>query len=160
MNNKISKISLLQKAKNYAFLLLKFRPRSEKEIYNRLKKKKFDDKVIKKTLVFLKKNNFIDDGYFAKTWIESRLKRPLGIRRLKEELKIKGIDKEIIDNQIEQIKKNYREEDVIKKIAQQRFRKLKSIEPQKAKRRIYTYLVSRGFSPDVVIDVLKQETVL
>lgn len=145
----------LQKAKDYAFLLLKFRLRSEKEIYQRLKKKKFEEKVIKETLAFLKDKRFIDDNYFAKAWIESRIKKPLGLRRLKQELKIKGIDKEIIDSQIEQIKKDYSEEDIVTEIAQRRLQKLKGIEPRKAKRRILEYLLRRGFSPDIVIDTIR-----
>jgi len=147
---------LLQKAKEYAFCLLKFRPRSEKEIYQRLKKKKFDDRIIKETIAFLKDKDFINDNYFAKAWLESRLKRPLGLRRIKEELRIKGIGKEIIDSQIDQIKKNYSEEDIVAEIAKVRFNRLKNIEPQKAKRRLYAYLLRRGFSPDVVIEVVNQ----
>lgn len=147
---------MLQKAKDYAFLLLKFRLRSENEIRQRLKKKKFDADIIEMTLFFLKDKGFIDDNYFAKTWIESRIKKPLGIRRLKAELSIKGINKAIIDTQIDEIKKSYSEEDIVGGIAKDRFNKLKGIDPQKAKRRVYAYLLRRGFSPEVVIDVLNQ----
>jgi len=151
-------IDSLQKAKNYAFLLLKFRPRSEKEIYQRLKKKKFDDRIIKETIAFLKDKDFINDNYFAKAWVESRLKRPLGLRRIKQELRIKGIGKEIIDSQIDEIKKNYSEEDIVAEIARERFNRLKNIEPEKAKRRLYAYLLRRGFSPEIVIDVINKLT--
>lgn len=149
-------IDLLQKAKNYCFLLLKFRLRSEKELYSRLKKKEFSDEIIKSALSFLKERRFIDDNYFAQAWIESRIKKPLGIRRLREELKIKGIDKEIIDSQIQDLKKEYREEDVVTRLAKERIHKLKGIEPQKAKRRILGYLLRRGFSADIVMDVISQ----
>jgi regulatory protein len=147
---------LLQKAKDYAFLLLKFRLRSENEIRQRLKKKKFDADIIETTLFFLKDKGFIDDNYFAKTWIESRIKKPLGIRRLKAELNIKGINKAIIDTQIDEIKKSYSEEDIVGGIAKDRLNKLKGIDPQKAKKRVYAYLLRRGFSPEVVIDILNQ----
>ena len=76
------RVDQLQKAKNYAFLLLKFRPRSEKEISERLKRKKFDTAVIRETILFLKEKSFVDDSYFAKVWLESRIKRPLGLRKL------------------------------------------------------------------------------
>lgn len=156
MSNK-NNIDSFQKAKNYAFLLLKYRLRSEKEICIRLKKKKFDQTIIKEALSFLKDNNFINDNYFAKTWIESRLSKSIGLRRLKNELRIKGIDKEIIDSQISQIKNGYCEQDIVTKIAHERFNKLQHrIEPQKAKRRIYAYLLRRGFSPEVVIDAINQ----
>ena len=146
----------LQRAKNYAFLLLKFRLRSEKEIYQRLKKKKFPEGIIQETLFFLRDKKFIDDNFFAKTWIESRLKKPLGLRRIKIELRQKGIDKEIIDSQLSEIKKGYLEQEIVTKIAQQRLKKLKGIEPIKAKSRVYGYLLRRGFSPEIVIDVLSQ----
>jgi len=146
----------LQRAKNYAFLLLKFRLRSEKEIYQRLKKKKFPENIIQETLFFLRDKKFIDDIFFAKTWIESRLKKPLGLRRIKIELRQKGIDKEIIDSQLSEIKKGYSEQEIVIKTAQQRLNKLKGIEPIKAKSRVYGYLLRRGFSPEIVIDVLNQ----
>ncbi len=154
MKNKFT--NSLQKAKDYAFLLLKFRPRSEAEICERLKKKKFDEKTIKETLSFLKEKNFIDDTQFTKAWIESRLKRPLGIRRIVLELKSKGIKNVVIDNQLEELKKNYSEEKIVNDIAQKKFAKLKNIEPDKAKRRILSYLLRRGFSPKVVFEVIDQ----
>lgn len=147
---------LLEKAKNYAFLLLKFRSRSEKELYRRLKKKKFDDNVIKETLSFLKEKNFINDIEFAKAWIAARLKKPLGLRRLRQELNLKGVNKEIIDNAITEVKENYNEKEAVEKIVGEKFRKLKGVEPKKVRRRIYAYLLRRGFSADVVMEVFNQ----
>lgn len=146
----------MQKARNYAFLLLKFRLRSEHELYERLKKKRFDEGVIKEALGFLKENNFIDDNLFAKTWIECRLKKPFGLRRVKQELKVKGINKEIIESQIREIKKNYPESEIVEKIAKERLNKLKNIDPQKARMRVYGYLLRRGFPPEIVSETLSQ----
>ena len=145
------------KAKNYAFLLLKFRPRSEKEIGERLKRKKFDTEVIRETILFLKENGFVDDSYFAKVWLESRIKRPLGLKKLRAELRQKGVDKEIIDSQIEEISKGYCEEDVVLKLAKDRLNKLKGVEPVKAKRRLFEYLLRRGFSTEVIIDIVNRD---
>ena len=146
----------LQRAKDYAFLLLKFRPRSEKEIGERLKRKKFDTAVIRETILFLKEKNFIDDSYFAKVWLESRIKKPLGLRKLRVELRRKGIDKEIIDSQIEAISKGYSEKDVVLKLAKARLNSLKGIEPQKKKNRLYGYLMRRGFQSEQIIDAVNQ----
>ncbi|MDD5166937.1 MAG: RecX family transcriptional regulator, partial [Candidatus Omnitrophica bacterium] len=70
MDNK--KTETLQKARAYAFLLLKYRLRSEKELGERLEGKKFDEATVKETLAFLKENDFIDDKVFARAWIDSR----------------------------------------------------------------------------------------
>lgn len=148
--------SVFEKAKNYAFLLLKFRLRSEKELYGRLRKKKIPEKIIKKTISFLKKEKFIDDADFARSWIESRIKKPLGIRRLTEELRLKGIGGQIIERQIAEAKKQYSEEAVVSEITEEKFKKLKGVEIQKAKQRIFNYLVRRGFSPGAVIDAVNK----
>lgn len=144
----------LQKAREYVFLLLKFRQRSSKEIYLRLKKKKFEEQVIKQTIDFLRGKGFIDDRVFAKAWISSRLKKSLGLRRIRQELDLKGIDKEIIDSQIGAIRGEYSEEAIVAEIARERLSRLKGVQPDIARRRLYAYLLRRGFSPEIVIDTL------
>ncbi len=145
-----------QKARNYAFLLLKFRLRSEKELRQRLEQKKFSAQAVSSTVSFLKEKGFIDDACFAKAWAESRIKRPLGLRRIRDELKAKGIDAAIINNQISQIKKDYPEQEIVLEIAKKRFSRFKGTEPEKAKRRIYAYLLRRGFLADTIIEALSQ----
>lgn len=149
-----SSIDNFQKAKNYAFLLLKFRPRSEKEIFLRLQRKKFDLKVIAETLEFLKERKFIDDRCFARAWIESRIKKPSGLNLLRQELRLKGVEQEIISDLIRETKESYSEKETVVKIAQDKLKKLKNIEPNKAKRRVCAFLLRRGFSPDVVSETL------
>lgn len=146
----------LEKAKNYAFLLLKFRPRSEKEIAGRLKIKKFDPAIIRETLVFLKAKDFVNDKYFASAWVDSRLKKPLGLLRIRQELRIKGVDKDIIDAKIEEAQKSYSEKDVVRMIVRERFLKLKGLEPKKRRARLFSYLMRRGFSAESVIDAINE----
>jgi len=148
----ISNKETLLKAREYAFLLLKFRLRSEKELYQRLKQKKFSEEVIRDTIEFLKEKKFLDDGLFAKGWINSRIKKPYGLRRIVQELKLKGIDKEIIEEKLGEAKKNYQEEEVVEELIEERLNKLKNIEPQTARKRVYGYLARRGFSPEIIID--------
>lgn len=145
-----------QKARDYCFLLLKFRARSRDELYTRLKKKKYEEAVIKETLDFLQEKHFIDDNAFARAWISSRIKKPLGLRKLRQELSFKGVDKKIIDAEIGQISRDYPEEDIVFELAKAKFSKIKGIEPDKAKRRVYSFLVARGFSLDAVIEAMNK----
>jgi regulatory protein len=145
-----------QKAKEYAFLLLKFRLRSEKEIAERLKKKKFTPEAIDQTVYFLKSKGFIDDGLFAKAWIDSRLKKPFGLNRVIRELRIKGIAEETIQGQVSGLKEDYSEKEVVFGLAKERSKRLKGVEPQKARQRLYGYLLRRGFSVDTVIDAISK----
>lgn len=145
------------KAREYAFLLLKFRLRSEREICERLKKKGFTEETVKKTLSFLKDKRFINDGLFAKSWIESRLRKPLGLRRIKQELTLKGISKGIIDGQLGIFRDNYPEEEIVARIAKEKFFKLKGVDAEKKKRRISQFLLRRGFSPGIVYEVMNSK---
>lgn len=156
MRVKTKNIDFLQKAKEYSFLLLRYRLRSEKEIYARLKQKKFPEEIIREVLTFLKAKRFIDDELFAKAWTDSRLKSRLGLRRIKEELKLKGISKEIIDSCFGRLKQDYSEDKTVSELAKVRFSKLKGVEPIKAKNRVYAYLMRRGFSPEIIIDTLNE----
>ncbi|MDD5465045.1 MAG: regulatory protein RecX [Candidatus Omnitrophica bacterium] len=149
-------LSESEKARAYAFLLLKFRLRSEAELKARLGQKGFSEELSRDTVDFLKDKEFIDDRVFARLWVACRLKRPFGIRRIKQELLGKGIDEQIIEDSLAQAKKDYSESRIVGQLARQRFSKLAGIEPQKAKARVYAYLLRRGFSPDVVSEIIQQ----
>ncbi len=152
----VSPSSSPEKAREYAFLLLKFRLRSEKELVQRLKQKGFSEELSQDTANFLKDKKFIDDRIFAKGWVSSRLKRPFGLRRIKQELVQKGLDKEVIEETFARAKEDYDEGGVVRELAERKFSKLKGIEPLKAKQRVYAYLMRRGFSPDLVGEVVKK----
>lgn len=149
-----NKNTSFNKAKLYAFLLLKFRPRSCKEISQRLKKKRFNQKTISEILAYLEEKGFLSDREFARAWIESRIKRGFGFSRIRKELDIKGIDRQIIDAQIKEIKTRYSQEDSLKQLAQKRWDKLSAIPVQKAKQRLFGYLARRGFSSELIIDAI------
>ena len=139
----------------YAFILLKVRPRSEHELLQRLRKKKFPELAIQQALSFLKAKHLVDDLEFAKIWIQSRIKKPLGFRRLKQELRIKGVSADLIDQAIEENKNRYDEREMIKNLIDRRILRLKHIDPLKAKRRVYAALLRRGFSVDLVQEILR-----
>ena len=151
-----NKQAALEKARAYAFLLLKFRPRSSQEISDRLKQKKYPSSVTKETVEFLKEKKFLNDAQFAGLWINSRLNCAMGFNRIRNELALKGIDKKIIDSSLGKIAKEYSEGKVVKELAQARMARLKNIEPLKAKKSVFGYLARRGFDLETIMDVLEQ----
>jgi regulatory protein len=159
---KQSSSGLPEQAKNYAFLLLKFRLRSEQELYSRMKQKRFPPAVIGETIDFLKKKKFIDDETFTRAWMDSRLKKAIGFRRVKNELKLKGVSTSLIEQSIETAKESYSEDEVVADLIRHKIQAMKGLDMQKAKQRIYAFLIRRGFSPDVIVDnlntILKDES--
>ncbi len=144
----------LEKAREYAFLLLKYRQRSVRELGDRLRRKKFPEEVIGQVTAFLVEKGFLDDKAFVGAWIASRAGRKFGARRIRQELRLKGIAPGLINEGLREMEGRRPEEETIRAIAEEKLRKMGDIDPQTAKRRIYAYFLRRGFSPDAVTEVL------
>jgi len=147
----------VKKAKDYAFKLLSYRPRSIKEIRNRLKKKDYSSKVILEVIKSLKRLKLLNDREFVRMWVESRIKtRPMGRYRLYQELIQKGIDRDLIEKTLS----NYREEkeiELAKELAQGKLkRSYRNLDRVTARRRLYGFLQRRGFSYDAIQEVMKE----
>ncbi|MCB9771994.1 MAG: regulatory protein RecX [Candidatus Omnitrophica bacterium] len=145
----------LSLAKAVVYRLFKFRPRSEKEIIAKLKDKDFDSAIIEQVVSFFVKCGLINDAIFAKGWISSRLNKPMGFKRIRLELRDKGVADEIISAEFAKIKTNYNELESVTKIAQRRIKIYHGIDRATTRRRLEGYLLRRGFAPEVIYKVLK-----
>lgn len=147
----------VRKAKDYAFNLLTYRPRSCWEIRDKLKGKNYDEKVGEEVIRQLQKLNFLDDSQFARSWAESRLlNKPMGRKLLRQELRGKGVDEEIIKKVSESAYGEKIEEEIALKLARKRIKKYSNLDDFASKRRLYSYLGRRGFSPDTISQVLQE----
>ncbi|MDP3143330.1 MAG: regulatory protein RecX [Candidatus Omnitrophota bacterium] len=144
----------LSAAKRIAYQLLKFRARSEREIRDRLKQKGFPLGIIQQTIDYLYKLKYLNDGEFALAWTNSRILKPLGLRRIAFELKQKGIAPEVIEETFNGLKGKYQEYDTVMELAKNKFKKMKDIEEYKAKQRIFSFLTRRGFKLDTINEVM------
>ena len=144
-----------EKAKKYAFLLLKFRIRSKQELTLRLKKKGFKFIEINNVVDFLTDLGYIDDFKFAKTWISSRLNsKPCGKKLLVYELRQKGVAPQIINDLVSKIDTE-QEYQRAEKAALQRLKKLQLTDSQvKLKIKLFAYLARRGFPRELITLVI------
>ena len=118
---------------------------------SRLKLKRYDESTIDAVIDSLKKISEIDDVKFAGFWVESRMHvNPVGSLALRRELKEKGVPDQIIEAVINQKEKNYDEYAVALKLAGERFKRLANIDGRKARKKLYDYLLRRGFGYDMV----------
>jgi len=146
---------LFCKARNSVFRLLKFRLRSEQELREKLAAKNLPDPIIEQTIQYFKDLDLVDDHAFARQWTASRLKRPFGLNRIRLELRKKGIDAEIIREALKEAAGDYKELDIVTKLANSRALKYKNIGREKAQQRVYGYLSRRGFSASAIIKAVK-----
>lgn len=147
-----------KRCKNYAFRLLKYRNRSEKEIRDRLILRKYPQPTIEEVVKYLKHLGLIDDRKFAREWTEFRLKMPFGIKRITLELRQKGINEDILKETVEQVAESHFERDVLFKLAHRRIQVIRKREKDRLKirQKLYYYLLRRGFSASDIMEVLEE----
>ena len=143
-------------AKAAALRFLKIRPRSIAELKEKLEVKGFSSTEIETTLLDLMASGLLDDRAFTKSWINYRLARPFGFRRIIQELKAKGIDQEIIEQAVAEVQGSYDPQDVARQLAQRRWQRLPAIDPGKKKKRVLDFLLRRGFDADVSLKVIRK----
>lgn len=143
-------------AKNNAYALLRQRPRSVYEIRSRLKLKGYEDELVEDVVVSLKRTGDLDDEKFARFWVESRMHmNPAGDVVLKYELKGKGVSDSIIEAVLAEKAEKYDEYELALSMAKDRFERLKKLDRRKATKRIYDYLLRRGFKYDNIRRVVE-----
>jgi regulatory protein len=143
------------RARNNAYALLRQRPRSEHEIRQRLKLKGYGEAVIERIVELLKKAGDIDDARFAGLWMESRMRmNPAGDVVLKHELRSKGVSDSIIEATLAEKAGKYDEYEVAFSMAKERFERFKKLDRQKAMKRVYDFMLRRGFNYDTVRRVI------
>lgn len=131
------------------------RPRSEKEIRERLFQKNFGRATVADTVSFLKEKNLIDDLKFARLWVESKMSRsPVGSRLLKRELAGKGVAGCLIERVLSDAKVD--EGALAGTLAKERLRSLKGLPAEEAKRKLSGFLARRGFSFDAINGVIEE----
>lgn len=132
-------------ALDQAVAMLARRPHSKGEIERKLENAHYDDEVIGLVLYKLEKEKLLDDLDFARQWVESRM-RKYGAGRIRQELRMKDIDPEMIDEVLEAAT----EDEQLQHAVDFARKKLKTIrvsdDRQKVFRNTLAALVRRGFS--------------
>lgn len=146
-----------KKAKAYAFLLLKYRPRSIAEFKEKLNKHGFSEEVIVELAADFKKRGLLDDIKFAKAWFDDRMNfKPMGRLKIKQELRAKGVSEFDIDDVIDGANSEIDECEAAKKLTRKRIRQLNGLDNIVIKRRLFGYLQRRGFSYEAVSKAIRE----
>ena len=87
----------LQKAKDAAYRYLSYRARSVVEVRDKLTEKEFAAEIVAEVVADLQRQKLLDDREFARRWVEARLQRANGARKLAQDLRHKGVAADVID---------------------------------------------------------------
>ena len=137
------------RATEAALVFLSYRPRSEKEVRDRLRRGGFEQDAIEHAIARLHEWHYLDDADFARRWVENRTAhRPRGRRLLQQELRHKGIDVEIAREAIDDA--DLDETGAAEALARRRLPAYAGDEPAAIRRRLGAYLARRGYGYDVI----------
>jgi regulatory protein len=129
-----------------ALKLLEYRPRSEREIRQNLQTNQVPEAVQDAVLERLRRAALLDDSRFANAWVQNRSEmRPRSRRALSYELRQRGIADEFIQDAT----RDLNEEELAYQAAVQQARKLRNLEWQDFRQKMYGFLARRGFNYEV-----------
>lgn len=146
------------KVKKAAWRLISFKPRSEKELRERLAMKKADPARVDEVVEALKREKLIDDERFAKLFALSRVQgRAMGRQLVRRELAAKGLDARSVERAMEAVA-DIDEMSVAMELARTRLRSMRSVPAEAKRRRLHGLLMRRGFASQVIFNVIRTLT--
>ncbi len=146
---------LVKRAKLRGMSLLKSRPYTEKQMYDKLKQGFYREDIIRTAIEYFKSFGYIDDMKYAVDYIDyhSGVK---SVKRLEQDLINKGIGKNIIKNAFEIWQSEGGRIDEISQIHELLNKKSYNLNQadNKEKQRIMAFLYRKGFAVDNIRKVL------
>ena len=140
----------------YAMRLLAISKKSEVQIREKLAGKGYSANAITQVIGELKSNGILDDLKFAKEKIYWATHGNLiGKRRLEFELRRKGIKKDTIAEALQEFSVAEERERAFS-LAKIQADKLKAIAPLQKRKRLYDFLIRRGFDYEICRDVIEE----
>ena len=150
----------LHQARSSALRLLARRPRSERELRDRLKENEFDDDTINRVIAGLKEAGLVNDAEFARMYVRNALTlRPQGEIQLRQKLLLLGVARPLIDEVLREILPGVNEEQMALTLARRTLTKSRSgtspDDQRKRRQRVTAMLARRGYAWTVINRVLK-----
>ncbi len=140
---------------------LETRSRSVYEVRRRLTSAGYQSELVDGAITRLEVLGMLDDEAFARAWVDSRDRaRPRGERAIREELRLKGVDRSIIDAVLEE-RRDVLPDDApapdraaAERLIAKHERSLARVtDPRQRRQRAYALLARNGFDPEICREV-------
>jgi regulatory protein len=137
------------RARQAAMRLLKVRPRTELELRRRLGGLRTARVTIDRVIDDLRHEGHVDDRIFARLWVkEKRQRGDCGKMRIRRDLEAKGIDRDVVADELSGAFSDAEEAELARALARKKMERLGDIPAEEGKRKVYSYLLRRGFASD------------
>lgn len=136
---------LLKRAKNRAMYLLGAKAYCRAELYKKLQKN-YPDEICDKVVAVMEEYGFIDDEVYAKKLAAYLIKKKqFGLRKAKFEMGMKGLDKSLVDEVLEEYGADDMREEITKIIEKKYY---DCLDDRKDIQRVVNALARRGYGFD------------
>lgn len=139
-----------------ALRLLGRRDHSCLELSQKLKQRGFAPEMIASVIATCVKMNYLNDKRFCETYTNQLRRRGYGVMRIGQKLKAKGISAAHIRCSIERYCAEAAQRDDCQRVIEKKMSAHQTNEPpEKARARLFRFLYHRGFSSDIIRQVLQ-----
>ncbi|MFH0777287.1 MAG: regulatory protein RecX [Candidatus Eisenbacteria bacterium] len=150
-----SEESRVEAAREVALKLLTRRMRTGREIEDRLKTSGFDDRTISLVMERLTSVGLIDDAEYARAFLRTSLKlRPRSYKKLRAELAIKGVPREVVSEAVSESSEQVPEVDVAREVLAGASRRYEKLPSHERRRKLFSFLARRGFTLETISELL------
>ena len=139
-------------AMNRALHFLGYRARSRREVRDRLRRYGYGEETVGKVIGRLEELGYLDDEEFARTAAREKARR-YGPRRVSADLRRSGVDAELAQGIVEEEFAERSEVEAARSAAARRYNRGGS---DAEARRVYGFLMRRGYSADVCAEVARE----
>ena len=139
-------------AMNRALHFLGYRARSLREVRDRLRRYGYAEETVGTVIGRLEELGYLDDEEFARTVVREKARR-YGPRRVSADLRRSGVDAELAQDVVEEEFSERSEVEAARSAAARRYNRGGS---DAEARRVYGFLMRRGYSADVCAEVARE----
>ncbi len=137
-----------------AISLLASRARTEKEIVDSLRRNAYPENTVARVMAKLHEAGYINDGEFAEHWATARTAKGMGSRRIRMELRYKGVSQEAIDEAISSVDEDEMRASAVK--AAEKAVRGKDLSDPSDRQKALAALVRRGYDFSAARQALEQ----
>ncbi len=134
---------------------ISYKQRTSKEVMDKLIKLEYTEHQIEDAIDKLNTMGFLDDVAYAEEFVDTRQQR-YGRKRIFLELRKRGIPEQIAENALDDqldVDAGY---EIAMNLAQKKYAQCEGLEPQKAAARVQGMLLRKGYSYDIVKNIIKE----
>ncbi len=145
---------LIRRARKRAMHLLERMDRTEAQLREKLRLGYYPEDVIEDAVAYVKSYHYVDDLRYAQNYVRAR-KEQKSQKKLQMELLAKGVPKQMAQQALEEEYQQENERQLILKWIEKKQYCAQEAD-MKEKRRMYQFLLRKGFQPDDILHVLER----